>query len=75
MTSGGNIRITPAVHPEHNGNKTYRIPVQLDGGAAVTLCSPALTKSVYTWIFDHDTGFDLTCVVGKHWIQLVLSTI
>jgi hypothetical protein len=54
MTSGGDIRIIPADHPEHNGNKTYRIPAQLDSGAAVTLCSPELTRSVDAWIFDHD---------------------
>jgi hypothetical protein len=53
MTSGGNIRITPADHPEHNGNKTYRIPVQLDGGAVFTLCSPELARSVDAWIFNH----------------------
>jgi hypothetical protein len=51
MTRGGNIRITPADHPEHNGNKTYRIAVQL---AAVILCSPELARSVDAWIFDHD---------------------
>jgi hypothetical protein len=54
MTNGGDIRIIPADHPEHNGNKTYRIPAQLDGGAAVTLCSPELARSVDAWIFDHD---------------------
>jgi hypothetical protein len=61
MTSGGDIHITPANHPEHNGNKTYRIPAHLDSGAAVTLCSPELARSIDAWIFDHDVqlmGFD-----------------